>query len=58
MCNNILISLQIDFATFIDLSEERLKTIIPVTLGDLHATQRFCSDALKKKINKKQDVHH
>lgn len=57
MCNNILISLQIDFATFIDLSDEQLKTIIPVTLGDLHATKRFCSDALKK-INKKQDVHH
>lgn len=49
MCNNILISLQIDFATFIDLSDEQLKTIIPVTLGDLHATKRFCSDALKKK---------
>lgn len=48
MCNNILISLQIDFATSIDLSDEQIKTIIPVTLGDLHATKRFCSDALKK----------
>lgn len=57
MCNNILISLQIDFATFIDLRDEQLITIIPVTLGDLHVTKRFCSDALKR-INKMQDVHH
>lgn len=43
---------KIDFATFIVLSDEQLKTIIPVTLGDLHAAKRFCSDALKKNKQK------
>lgn len=32
---------KIDFATFIDLSDEQLKTIIPVTLGDLQCYKKI-----------------